>query len=121
MSIEPIISIVVPLYNTEEYISQCLSSISRLSDCEIIVVDDGSTDNGPNIARSLAYGVRYIRVISQENQGLSGARNTGIEHAKGKYVWFLDAYDELTTQSSDVIEYLSSHDELDFLAIQLLV
>lgn len=119
MKIEPIISIVVPLYNTEEYISQCLNSVSCLSDCEILVVDDGSTDNGPNIARSLASNNSHIRVISQENQGLSGARNTGIEHAKGEYIWFLDADDELTTHASDVIECLSSHDELDFLAVQL--
>lgn len=119
MKIEPIISIVVPLYNTEEYISQCLNSVSCLSDCEILVVDDGSTDNGPNIARSLASNNSNIRVISQENQGLSGARNTGIEHAKGEYIWFLDADDELTTHASDVIECLSSHDELDFLAVQL--
>lgn len=119
MKIEPIISIVVPLYNTEEYISQCLNSVSCLSNCEILVVDDGSTDNGPNIARSLASNNSHISVIKQENQGLSGARNTGIEHAKGKYVWFLDADDELTTQASDVIEYLSSHDKLDFLAVQL--
>ena len=118
----PKLTIIIPLYNSVEFVADCVNSVLRcLSDgqTEIIIVDDGSTDNGPSIARSLASSNSYIRVISQENQGLSGARNTGIEHAKGKYVWFLDADDELTTQASDVIEYLSSHDELDFLAVQL--
>ena len=118
----PKLTIIIPLYNSVEFVTDCVNSVlSSLYDdqTEIIIVDDGSTDNGPSIARSLASSNSYIRVISQENQGLSGARNTGIEHANGKYIWFLDADDELTIQSSDVVEYLSIHDELDFLAVQL--
>ena len=117
------ISFIISLFNCESYILNCLHSIISLGInqvfFEIIVVDDGSTDNGPDISRSLASSNSHIRVISQENQGLSGARNTGIELANGKYIWFLDADDELTTQAIDVIEYLSDHEDLDFLAVQL--
>lgn len=117
------ISFIIPLYNCEQYVCNCIKSILSFGldrrSYEIIIVNDGSTDGGAILVQQYVEQYNNIYLISQENQGLSGARNTGIEYAKGKYVWFLDADDELTTQASDVIEYLGSHDKLDFLAIQL--
>lgn len=91
----PKVSVIVPVYNVEEYLRQCLDSLvhQTLDDLEIIVVDDGSTDGSLSIARQYAEKHANLRVISQGNQGLSGARNTGMKHAAGEYVGFLDSDD----------------------------
>ena len=87
------VSIVIPLYNTEEYVQLALESAlaQTYQNLEIIVVDDGSTDGGVNICRKFTD--KRIRIIQQANRGLSGARNTGIRNAEGEYVAFLDADD----------------------------
>lgn len=89
----PRVSVVVPLYQTERYIAEALASVlaQTFADFECIVVDDGSRDRGPEIAR--ATGDARVRVVSQQNRGLAGARNTGIREARGEYVAFLDADD----------------------------
>lgn len=92
------LSIVVPVYNVENYLAACLDSLiyPDIADYEIIVVNDGSTDNSLQIAES--YAGRYpelIRIISQENGGLGAARNTGIENARGEYIIFVDSDDTL--------------------------
>ena len=86
-------SIVIPLYNTEKYVQQALESAlaQTYENIEIIIVDDGSTDQGVNICRK--FKDERIRIIQQENRGLSGARNTGIRNANGEYIAFLDADD----------------------------
>ena len=85
------ISIIIPMYNAEQYISNCLDSILASSlpveRYEIIVVNDGSTDDGPNIAQMYAQQQVNITYITQANQGLSVARNLGIKKCIGKYVW----------------------------------
>ncbi len=87
------VSVVIPLYQTETYIRAALDSVlaQTFPDFEVIVVDDGSRDNGANLAR--ATGDHRVRVITQENRGLAGARNTGIRHAQGEFVALLDADD----------------------------
>lgn len=87
------ISVIIPLYNKEDYISTSIKSIFKQSynDYEIIVVNDGSTDKSVNIVK--AFNDRRIRIINQENAGVSAARNKGIEEAKGEYIAFLDADD----------------------------
>ncbi|MFG6099201.1 glycosyltransferase family A protein [Leptothoe sp. ISB3NOV94-8A] len=87
------VSIVIPLYNTEKYVRLALESAlaQTYQNLEIIVVDDGSTDEGVTICQQFTDD--RIRIIQQENRGLSGARNTGIRHAEGEYVAFLDADD----------------------------
>ncbi len=87
------VSVVIPLYQTEVYIRAALDSVlaQTFTDFEVIVVDDGSRDDGPNLAR--ATGDSRVRVITQENRGLAGARNTGIRNAKGDLVALLDADD----------------------------
>lgn len=89
----PKVSVVIPLYQTERYIGAAVSSVlaQTFGDFEVIVVDDGSSDRGPQLAR--ATGDARVRVVSQENRGLAGARNTGIREAKGRYVGLLDADD----------------------------
>lgn len=96
----PSLSIIIPVYNVAGYLSNCLESIvcdSDISTIEIICVNDGSTDNSLELLKS--YAIRYdnLTVISQENRGLSAARNTGLEYASGKYIQFLDSDDCMTS------------------------
>lgn len=88
-------SIIVPVYNVEKYLGRCLDSICSQSftDIEIIVIDDGSNDNSREIYESYAQRDQRIIVIRQENQGLSAARNTGLSHASGEYIIFVDSDD----------------------------
>lgn len=90
-----LVSIIVPVYNVEKYLPECLDSIlaSTYTNLEVIVVDDGSPDNCPQICDEYAKKDLRIRVIHQENQGLVGARNAGLEAATGKYVAFVDSDD----------------------------
>lgn len=89
----PEVSVVIPLYQTEHYIGETLRSVlaQTFTDFEVIVVDDGSKDRGPEIAR--ATGDPRVRVVTQLNRGLAGARNTGIREAAAPLVAFLDADD----------------------------
>lgn len=92
-----ILSIIVPVYNVEKYIEKCLLSCIHqdvaISQYEIIVIDDGSLDRSGEIADDVAYSCLNMRVIHQTNRGLSGARNEGVRHAKGDYIWFVDSDD----------------------------
>lgn len=93
------LSIIIPLYNAERYIGACLDSILS-SDLpreayEIIVVDDGSKDGGPEIVRNYQTAHSNITLLAQENQGQSVARNFGIKQCKGEYVWCVDADDQV--------------------------
>ncbi|WP_171045649.1 glycosyltransferase family 2 protein [Pseudoalteromonas rubra] len=87
------ISIVIPLYNKEKYIERCLKSIRKqvYQDFEIIIVNDGSTDGSADIVRKLA--LSNLTLIDQKNSGVSAARNTGIAHANGEWIAFIDADD----------------------------
>ncbi|MDT2429004.1 glycosyltransferase family 2 protein [Enterococcus avium] len=89
------ISVIVPVYNVEEYLENCLESISNQTetDIEIIVVDDGSPDKSGEIAESYRLKDNRVRVIHQDNGGLSAARNSGLDVMKGKYVCFIDSDD----------------------------
>ena len=90
---EILITFIVPIYNVEKYIDACIKSILKISSInmqEIILIDDGSTDNSGKIADN--YAVRYsnIKCFHKKNGGLSDARNFGLERAAGKYVCFID-------------------------------
>lgn len=92
------LSIIVPVYNTEKYLSKCLDSLiyPELSDYEIIVVNDGATDSSPAIAAE--YEMRYpelVRLVSTPNGGLGAARNVGVRHSCGEFLVFLDSDDYL--------------------------
>ena len=89
------VSVIIPVYNAEKYLKQCLNSICRqtLQDIEIICVDDGSTDNSLNILQEYANADTRIQVLTQKNQGAGAARNYGLRTARGLYLSFLDADD----------------------------
>ena len=91
----PEVSVIVPVYNVEAYLAQCIDSIlaQDYRNFELILVNDGSTDNSGAICERYAAQDRRIRVITQENSGPSTARNTGIKAACGKYIVFVDADD----------------------------
>lgn len=89
------VSVIVPVYNTEKYLNECMDSIvnQSLKEIEIICVNDGSTDNSLEILEEYAEKDSRVKVITIENKGLSVARNIGIEHASGKYIGFVDSDD----------------------------
>ena len=91
----PEISIIVPVYKVENYLCECIDSILEQSftDYELILIDDGSPDRCGDICEEYAAKDTRIKVIHQKNQGVSGARNVGIESASGKYITFIDSDD----------------------------
>lgn len=90
-------SIIIPVYNAEKYIENTLRSVINQNEdnFEIVVIDDGSTDNSLNIIKRIAKSDKRIKVFSQKNQGVSCARNLGLDKTNGKYILFLDSDDEL--------------------------
>ncbi|WP_300363919.1 glycosyltransferase family 2 protein [Fusobacterium sp.] len=90
------VSIIVPIYNVEKYLRKCLESIRKQTykNIEIILINDGSTDNSENICKTYLDDKRF-KLINQENKGLSEARNTGIKNFKGDYLLFVDSDDWL--------------------------
>lgn len=106
-------TIIIPCYNCEKYLGRCLDSAVgqehvENGQVEVIVVDDGSTDHSLDIARSYEKHVPFLRVIKQENQGVSAARNAGLDAAQGQYVLFLDADDWL---EKDAVSFLLQAEE----------
>jgi glycosyltransferase involved in cell wall biosynthesis len=100
----PLISVIVPVYNVSAFLPQCLNSLiaQTYSNLEIILVDDGSTDDSGSICDRYSKRHSGFSVIHQQNMGLSGARNTGLSHALGDYLIFIDSDDVIAT---DCIEY----------------
>lgn len=93
----PILSIIVPCYNSEKFINHTIQMLLQqdLSNCELLLIDDGSQDNTLFILRQYESSEKYIRILTQTNQGVSTTRNTGISAAQGKYIYFLDSDDTL--------------------------
>ncbi len=107
------ISVIIPVYNGEKYIQRCVDSVlnQTYSDIEIIVINDGSTDNTENILKSYS----NIVLINKENEGVSKARNTGLSLAKGDYVYFCDADDYLEKNAFEIlIKEFAENDLLRF-------
>lgn len=94
----PKVSVIIPAYNAEAFIGQCLESVcaQSLSDIEVLVVDDGSTDDTPKIVGTYAIQDDRVLLLRQENQFAGVARNDGMSHATGEYLYFLDADDYVT-------------------------
>lgn len=112
MNKEPLVSVVVPVYNVERYVKKCLTSIvtQTYKNLEILVVNDGSPDNSEDIILGFAKNDNRIKYIKRENGGLGAARNTGIEAATGEYICFVDSDDWV---SEVYIETLLKHAEFD--------
>ena len=99
------ISVIVPIFNSEDYLQICANQILKqtFQDYELLLIDDGSSDNSLQICDELASKDSRVRVIHQENTGVSGARNTGLAQAKGKYISFIDSDDMI---APDYLKYL---------------
>jgi len=95
MEHQELVSVIIPVYNVEKYLRECIDSVLKqtYTNYEVILVEDGSTDTSGQICDVYEGMDTRIRVIHQKNQGLSGARNTGFTEANGKYVYFLDSDD----------------------------
>ena len=106
----PLVSIVIPVYNAEKYLAECLESVRNqsLRDIEIICVNDGSTDGSASILTDYAKMDERIHVISQPNGGELAARNTGIRLASGEWIGFVDSDDRV---SADMFERLLGNGE----------
>ncbi|MDO5130167.1 MAG: glycosyltransferase [Prevotellaceae bacterium] len=112
-----VLSIIIPLYNCEKYIKQCLDTIFRQemneSDFEVIVIDDGSKDSSYSLASEYAKRHQNIFVVKQENQGVACARNNALEKATGDYVTFVDADDMLVSGSLSTLIKIAVENKAD--------
>ncbi len=111
------VSVVIPVYNTERYIAECIESVlaSEQVEYEVICVDDGSTDSSLDLIKGLAAKHSCVKFASQENRGQSAARNRGIQMASGKYLYFLDSDDKIGKDALRNLFHYLEKDNLDVL------
>ena len=118
-----LLSVIIPVYNVEKYIEKCILSVVnnnlQINEYEIIVIDDESPDNSVSIVRSMLKIHPQIKLISQKNKGLGGARNTGVLNASGEYVLFLDADDYLKENALKNVITFASENKLDILGYEI--
>ena len=111
------ISIIIPIYNGERYIVECLESILKQNykSIEIIIIDDGSEDDSYNICKKYANDYSFIKIYHQENNGVSSARNYGLDNANGKYIYFMDSDDTININFfSIVMQNIKNYDLITF-------
>lgn len=109
----PILSIIIPIYNAAKHIRKGIDCVLKQSiqDFELILVDDGCTDNSYNICNEYAKFYKHIKLIRQKNQGVSSARNTGLNHAKGQFILFFDSDDTMHPNMAEaMIKLIGTHD-----------
>ncbi|MBR3071081.1 glycosyltransferase [Fibrobacter sp.] len=111
----PAISVIIPMYNTEAFIKDCLDSLvaQTFTDFEAIIIDDGSTDESTRIAASYASSDSRFRVIGQPNKGVSEARNTGLKIMRGEYVTFVDSDDCVAPNFLETLFYIARLHQAD--------
>ena len=110
------ISVIIPVYNTEKYLRRCIDSVlaSYYRDFEILLINDGSTDKSADICREYSLKDNRIKVFHQKNQGVSAARNQGINKAIGEWLIFVDSDDYITKDFLSVIS-CDRYKNIDFL------
>lgn len=103
---KPFISFIVPVYNVEAYLHQCVDSIINQTsgDWELILIDDGSCDGCPQICDEYAWQDNRIKVIHQSNQGVAVARNVGLDVATGEWIWFVDSDDWIESEAVSILK-----------------
>lgn len=114
--VNPLVSIIIPIYKVEAYIDKCVLSVVNQTyrNIEIILVDDGSPDECPRMCDEWAKIDSRIKVVHQENRGLSGARNTGIRDAKGEWLYFLDSDDWVIPECIELMmECVNNHPDVE--------
>ncbi len=124
---ELLLSIIIPVYNVEQYVEECLLSVLRQKcnseTLEIIIVDDGTPDRSMEIVENLVHrDTKRVEILRQSNQGLSQARNHGLAKAKGKYVWFIDSDDYINSRSLEILYPLleQGYDAITFSSAKVL-
>lgn len=115
---KPKISIVVAMYNIQDYIIPCLESCAKqqdaaIDDYEVIIVNDGATDSSPQLVQDFIANKPNFRMITRENGGLSAARNTGMDNAIGDYLWFVDGDDTIAPNAIGVLSQNISETHCD--------
>ncbi len=110
------VSIVVPIYNVDKYLTKCLDSLvnQTLKDIEIILVNDGSTDNSGKIAKEYSEKYKNVYYFEKNNGGLSDARNYGMKHAKGDYIAFIDSDDYAELDTYELMYKKALNENLDY-------
>jgi eps5I len=118
MKKDVLLTVVIPVYNVEKYLKRCVESVlfQEWKNYDILLVDDGSTDNSPQICDDYVKDYDFISVIHKENGGLSEVRNTGIAHAKGDYVYFPDSDDWLEPQTFVELAEIIESREFDIIS-----
>lgn len=112
------LSVVIPVYNVERYLERCVQSVlaQDIDDCEVLLIDDGSTDRSGELCDALQRRYGCVSVVHQPNGGLSAARNSGIDRARGEYITFVDSDDELCPDTlKGNLDFLIAHPEVDML------
>lgn len=115
MKNQPLVSVIIPVYNVEEYLRKCVDSVlnQTYKNLEIILVDDGSTDSSGKICDEYVEKDERISAVHQKNGGLSVARNSGLSEAEGKYVYFLDSDDYITDNALETLVEIAEKDNSD--------
>lgn len=116
------ISVIVPVYNVEDYLAECLDSLlaQTFEDIEILCINDGSTDSSPDILEQYSKRDSRIRIISQTNQGLAMARNCGLDHATGDFIYFIDSDDLLKSHALEDLYGKAAEMDLDMVIFKLI-
>jgi putative glycosyltransferase len=114
------ISIIIPVYNVERYLRECLDSVLTLHDFEAILVDDGSTDASGKICDEYVRTDPRFKVIHQPNSGVSKARNVGLDAARGEWIWFVDSDDVVDVRcATQIQQWLNRHNDTDYVMFDL--
>lgn len=113
----PAVSVIIPVYNVEEYLRECLDSAvnQTLKNIEVVCVDDGSSDHSADIVREYAAKYPNVKLIQKENGGVSSARNAGLDAATGEYIYFLDSDDYIDTDMFETVYAKVTQEDLDIL------
>ena len=117
----PLISIIIPIYNAEQYLRSCLDSVltQQMGDFEVLLINDGSRDNSLNICNEYAMRDCRVRVFDKPNGGVSSARNLGLDNAIGEYIMFIDADDRLVPNALEM--FLPYTPDYDFVRMNVMV
>lgn len=115
-SSNPLVTVIIPVYNVEEYLRQCLDSVlaQTYKNLEVILVDDGSTDSSIKICQEYCDRDERFKLYKKENGGASSARNLGLEKASGDYLFFLDSDDWIDVDAINKMVHIALHEDVDF-------
>ena len=116
-----LVSVIIPVYNVEIYLRECLQSVigQTYKNLEILLIDDGATDNSGKICDEIAKEDQRIKVFHRENEGVSAARNFGIEQASGGWIFFVDSDDLLMQNTIELsMQYVKPEDDICFIGLK---